>query len=983
MVKKIELKGKTYTANTLKALGDKLGVTTSVVKAFTESTGRIYIKDNNNLFGKIDLEDINVNKQLEKFDIKKISNAELIRLATQQYVTKFKRGDRIVEIGAKRLKGDDKITKAAINIKVVIRISDEIETRHLNVKSYSGTVKNISRLVYKEVTDYVRSFNVEVEIISYKPTVISKYTKQKLSYDIDEEELLKECPMDISKHFNVDINAGLGCVNNMIRKLTPFKPKLNDIVTRRELVKYCQDKIHLIIYSIGGVIIYDNNFNSKYNINFIDYAGHCYPLINGKLSRHKLKDVDTYKYCEDINSKMVKCYKNNKYIYDIKTSFLDENKKTCINSFICDDVQYINDNSDHKKFIKLSKKLMLDDVKIDPTIKIHKIFNIMEKNKNIDTFSYFPVDFKKPQVMHKTNNVIDYDKVVTIDSNKCYSHSLSILEFIISTDYRTSKITLGDDIKEIVDEYLYIAEPINNDNIFKQILMDSKNIYYGSHIKFCDTQGVKYILHEEITTTKHYNKYGEIINEIYNNVDEKTAKRICNISIGNFKASEKVITSSLEAIGIFRNSEIKVYNGIKYEIDEEHTLLMDSKETQTVKDIYNKAPINIQIKDKSRQLLFLKLKELNIKEKDIVQINTDAISYYGKLPDNLNDEIIGDWKEIPFKEIGKCSIYDNINNDATFTVKPNNNNKLNNCNAGFGKTFDIINTITKKHDDYIVLTPSHKTCAEYRHNNINCNVIQTYIYKNSIPKEKVIIVDEVGMFDEKAHNILIRCNLLGKLIIAYGDFNQLSPCDINADAESDNYNSKQYINMMFKRQSNTFRNMRNNFTEQYYNSIINETVKIDEEVLKHSCKNYHDADMILTYTKAERDIFNDKMMKRLKFKFGDIGSRVICKTNKLKHKDIYNSFNFKITSNESGNITLDDKINITNKQLINNFIPYYASTLYSFQGDEIRSYYYPESQLKYIKTGKMAYTIISRLKQDLLIKEKEEEKEGTIIVSFD
>ncbi len=955
-LKKIEFKGNTFTFKNDKELASKLNVPVKIAKEYREGKrSQIYVKDNLNRFAKINIKDAETNNVLNKFNIKKVSNLDLLQGSI------LKRDGKNIIIDNKKFKGNDKISLAQIYVDLQITISEDIVERQFNF-NYTGTINDLSNRINSEIQKYINDIEKDaksVNVLTANVGVFSRFTNQQFSYNNDTSTLEKMNPVDISTVFNVDINNGLGCVNNMIRKMTPFKPKFGDIVSRNELIKYCNDKIHLVVYSIKGNIIYDNNLDVKYKICFIDYAGHCYPLINGKLSKKKYSDVEKVEYC-NINKKIVECYEQCKFPYNITTQSFD--KETIINSFICDGIKYINSNSKHKKVVEILQTMCIDEEVKNPKVSLSAVFEILEKQNNINVESYFPVSFSKSQLEYKTNKKIDSKRVVSIDNNKCYSSCLSSLEYIISVDYRTATIKKEKEITEIVGHYLYVAEPIDNRDLKDNILMWQKNIYSGDFIIYCKEQGLNIAVYEEISTTKHINKYGGMIKDIYNFVDEKDAKTICNISIGKFKKETEVIDIN-EVIGIFKNDELKVYEGNRYKIDDNYSLLIDVCKRKTVKNIYNKAPINIQIKDESRKRIYDKIQELKINVDDIVQIKTDSISYYGKLPVVSNE--FGKWKENKFEEMGNVEF--RSNDYCTFEIEANNNNKLFNCNAGWGKTYDIIHEVTKKYKDSIVITPSHKTCEAYRKENINCNVIQAYIYQNKIPKEDVIIIDEIGLFSKNAHDIIIKCFELGKKIIAYGDFNQLPPTDCESDIKY--YNSLQYINMMFGNQEIYFKNMRNNFTEEYYKSLIDETINYIDEIKKYNCKKYYDADIILTYTKVKRDEYNDKMMKRNKLKLNSIGCKVICKTNALKYKNIYNGFNFIITNNESGGITLDSKINITKKQLFNNFIPYYASTLYSFQGQDIKSFYYPiddKKELYFIGSGKTAYTLISRLKQDIV-----------------
>ena len=123
-----------------------------------------------------------------------------------------------------------------------------------------------------------------------------------------------------------------------------------------------------------------------------------------------------------------------------------------------------------------------------------------------------------------------------------------------------------------------------------------------------------------------------------------------------------------------------------------------------------------------------------------------------------------------------------------------------------------MNKIIKEHESYIILTPSHSTLKEYKKLNLNCSVIQKYsMFGNDIPSEQTIIIDEIGMCGYQEMLFLTKCNLMGKQILAFGDFNQLLPVGSNH-----NFGCKNFLSYLFNKIDESYTNHRNNFTAESY-----------------------------------------------------------------------------------------------------------------------------------------------------------------------
>ncbi len=284
-----------------------------------------------------------------------------------------------------------------------------------------------------------------------------------------------------------------------------------------------------------------------------------------------------------------------------------------------------------------------------------------------------------------------------------------------------------------------------------------------------------------------------------------------------------------------------------------------------------------------------------------------------------------------------------------------------------------IHTVNK---GIIITTPSHATIKEYRKmNSVKCDVIQKFDYFNIIPTQHTIVVDEIGMVNGSGWNWLYKCKLLGKRIMCYGDRNQLLP-----PGSMKTYFSDNWINYFFKHFELLDTNYRNDFTKEYYDSLINST---DEEFLINEIKKYNtpnpeDADVIISFRNKAGGIrkkYNDLMCNKLNIKSKvDIGASLICNCNDLREYEVFNRYTGKtikqeIINNQIFYIIKDDDDDIEYKfteQQINKYFDFaYCRTLYSIQGASIPSFHYVEEDLqpgeRWI-TGRFAYTLISRLK---------------------
>jgi hypothetical protein len=202
-------------------------------------------------------------------------------------------------------------------------------------------------------------------------------------------------------------------------------------------------------------------------------------------------------------------------------------------------------------------------------------------------------------------------------------------------------------------------------------------------------------------------------------------------------------------------------------------------------------------------------------------------------------------------------------------------------------------------------------------------------------------------------DLLYKWYLLGKTITAYGDFRQLLPVKEYAP-----FNAQSWLDLMFSTQLVKNENHRNDFTPEYYDGLINDTLDIGAELLEYSTETPEDAEVIIAHRNEIVDAYNIRMAEyyNIEYELDDNGHitsiqpgvKLICKDNDLRDKNIYNNMMF-----DSETIDEDD---------LKHFKLAYARTLYNLQGDAVESFYVAPEDMDYFTQPRFAYTLISRLK---------------------
>ena len=775
-----------------------------------------------------------------------------------------------------------------------------------------------------------------------------------------------------------------------------------DGVSVNEIAEFAnKHKIHFRAYNINGICI-KNNIDIKPSksypaLNFIAYNNHLYP-INGK--EPKPTEIDFYSCSKVIKDQqedqdialedISELIKNNNTPAKIRI-----NDKLQITSFVSDKKLHIY-NSAYNKCLDILKTYGLEH-KIYANVNISRLFPIIEDRyikTNINSFFPLASKIKLTPLTYSNPNQTDCE-TTTIDKNLCYTSILHNLPYLIHFDFRRCVITKSP--TTITDHFLYIASPRTP----HFILMPNRNIYDGAYIKYCMSKNIDIELEYEMTADKSENYYTSMIDDLLKNHGKDITKQILNINIGRFQMQNTDKTTIYKVDNIYNNEEAQVglYDAPQKLEGEDYTtqffkrinedyVLKYTMEKQAPNIIHNRLPIACQIFNINRLAIYEKLIEIQEESKtniNILQIKTDSITIEGKFNvKNINTDIDG-WKYETYKPAQFSPPYDGCEENLFDNIQPmriNSNRSLTgldtstrtiyNCYAGAGKTYYIKNTIIPTvQDDYIVMTPTHASLQEFKKNELNCCIIDRYLIgglAGKLPKENNIIIDEHSMISKEAHNFLYKCVLAGKNIHSFGDYNQFPPVEPTNNTPHKIYNNPYYIKMMFNNTVVLDTNWRNDFTTSYYDSLINskDTQFLTEEVKKYSTKTYKTADVIIAYTNATVDKYNKLKMEDLKLKDDSPLLKIICTTNDLHAKGLYNNYETHIIRSDSEHIYIDGdllgspEIQIKRDEYVKFFKPAYAKTLYKSQGQSIKRIFYAPEDYKYIDNTS-AYVFISRL----------------------
>lgn len=887
-------------------------------------------------------------------------------------------------------------------------------------KEVSASASELSNdeLIKSFIEDY---FGQELDGDLTVANIIVDYFTQKSGQQLKLEnmKLFLGNPLKISNLYNEVIDKNYkDCVYDYLmdiwgKKLSnKQKIMLNDKRTINELYEFCcKYDIKLLAYDIAGNIIksyYPTKKQKKFkNLCFIAYNEHLYPLKNTALHKTYIEDKDLIlNNTTNIHDKFIDYLKEAKLPKVVKLS-----SDGLVQAFIEDGTIYF-ENKEFNECKKILSSLGFED-KLSWRTTFNNIANIIEpfylNGNHIDSYWTNSKDFVKGgfTYLSEQGNELLNEEYITIDKNKAYSNALLNLPFLIQVDFKTDEIYKYEG-NVIQEHYLYVVS-VKKSNI----LLPNTNIYSGHHINKCIENGLKlgvdFKILEFIETTRHENYYKQMVIDIYEKVkDQKIAKSIINIFIGKMERYNNV-NEFISLSKVINDEEMKTYEGNYHKIgcinNKNYYICLDTK---SVANVTNKKPIAIQIKDQARFTLFDFMKNNNIANNDVLQVKTDSITFKktnDKYKEYLSNDLDG-WKLENYKELISSRQYNKpelqLNYRNRELVKLKNKCPYKSVSmicgyAGNGKTYfvknKLIERIKKDNEKYLILTPSHDSSNEYRKDNLNCKVIQGYSFRGQIPDEKHIIVDEIGMVSSSDWLIIIKCILLGKYVYCFGDFNQLPPVKSKCITQN-------FINSLFDNLVWFGENYRNNFNTDYYKKLIKtkDTKFLEDEVAKVCEKTWSKDCMVVSYTNKKRHEFNRKICKKLNVPYIEvndkdgnlkrvkihpdvpIGTEIICNSNILGSKKIYNKFVYKITKKYEfeGSIMFEIDSGTSSHKVpyasIERYFDYtFCRTLYSIQGKSIEKINFID-KYHWINDNQRAYTFISRKKEKVDLTNKKEYK---------
>lgn len=938
---------------------------------------------NNGKMIKLNLADNPLPQLLRHFGVKRISNKKLVA-----------RKPTIINKNKILLKniGPNNFVELDIeyDIQLVWPSPGALEWRTPDSLTYRGYVDEIKDFMERAAEKYAEDAGATLVTFNYK--MFNRFDKKQLHWK--DGRLASNIVYNLTEWANIcyyDDLEGNNCVRVfLLRHYPKLKPEIlklgnNDGVTLREIITFChKNNIKFRAYDVIGTLKCGTNVvDLDYTgLSFICYNNHIYPLNGPVPVKKKFKKITT-KIVPNIMDLLHKFLKKKIIPSSIMIMHVPNDKKLKesnikVVSFRVNDIKYI-ENHEYNYCLDILKKFNLESFIYD-NINKNSLPSIIEKiyiKANIDSFIPNQKMLKKPGYSYSCDEIDPTRKISQMDPNLCYARALAELTFLAHTDWRTAKLTkITNQDHKMIDHFFYRATPT-----LHSFPMPDRHMYSGEYLKYCRSEGIEFTIDEELEAIPEVNNYGPMFEKMLEFIDYDTFKAMIVRYMGKF-AREPSIKGVYEFSGIFNEDFSKRVDGYSIPI-EQMNLKFEKRDVPA--NLTNRKLIDIQLKDQARRIIYEKMKELKLRDSDIVQIKTDSIAFYGKLPNGLCAKKWGFWKSENKEIVLRPNGYNELSDPSKMTffqVNTKNRKRIRNLHnryAGSGKTTEIIKKIKDEGiTDYIILSNSHQSLTKCRYENMNCDVIQKFILGNYIPKENYIFIDEFGCCIRQAHDLLYGMSKMKKNFECYGDFGQLFPYGEKEECDSLHYN--QYL---FNNVDNIFTNYRNNFSKEYYDKLQNCTSKdnLIKEVNRWSTKNLFEADVILCYRNITKRIYNEMMIDYLGKKWMDVGNKYICKTNKLFQRFAINDdrdigiWNHKILALVSFEgdlckmVSEDNLIYLIKKsELKSNFDLAYALNLHQFQGSDTPSFYWtPEDNWIFgnNECGRNAYTLISRLKVPL------------------
>lgn len=737
-----------------------------------------------------------------------------------------------------------------------------------------------------------------------------------------------------------------------------------------------------------------------------------------------------------------------------------------ISAYKKDNICYIKDDED-KTNRNLNNLCAFMHIPYSTYINECNFINVLLKNRNIkEKKSFFLYDHTSKEYLYNSGETVeDEANFKTMDMNLCYPNILIKLDKIPIINNLINKISKFDISEEITENYYYSIKILKNDSF--NLYIRNSDIYAGYYLALPEILPTikKMLINKEIEIIDKIecewidNPYKDILEEmlsIIKNTDNKndmrkTIKKCINRFIGKFELSSKQNIIYEKNYELIKNKpetcHINDQNKV-YKFNDEYLISYESEEKNNYgfNLLENHKPLRTLIINMCGYLVIKLINEFNIDEKDILQINTDGITYrnYKNDPEdeyNLNtknkkrkpeDEIYYSGKYNYIEEYIEKNNEDNkhllyglkmdeykpkkvnyyINDTFSFTnniIKPNNKFECVLKYAGSGKSHSIKEHIKQYDNNYIILAPLRKVLKIYK--NLNKKTVQHFTRNYIIPEQDNIIIDEAFLINNKDFKFVMTWALkFNKNIFLFGDPKQLPPVEKTTNKQLLNLEFLKSISTLYTDYNKIDINYRNNFTFDIYNELIKngytqaEIIKLICYFINDRCdttKKYYN----ICYRNDTKDKVNNLMLEQNKQTFNKeeikgLNIPIISKKNfKVKTNNylVCSKDEFILNCIDSKYLLtcIDDEednkkiIEITFDELIKYFDVAYCYTLYYIQGQTLDNFnfilddvYFLQSDNQFNIKGAL-YTLISRIKEELTEKKITIDDINEILLSYE
>lgn len=727
-------------------------------------------------------------------------------------------------------------------------------------------------------------------------------------------------------------------------------------------------KVNHIIYTRFGSVMKKQIYDDQRNIFYcIITNNHIYGLERSELKMFleytKIDSDITIMNIEQLTQPL-DYYTNNHQVKYIKfgTDVVKENNKVVDIKLVPKTITVTNKLNSEEGTIFMNAKLYEATqfyLKIDPKMIITSKFSALKPLLHIaerhGLFSSCTDGWNTPKPINISNKYTGpIDNIYSLDVNTAYTTELIKLEYIPVIDQLSECGKYID--QDIIDTHLYWVSKV--EPILSTIL--STGICSGYRLNGLPK---KYKISHWFKPHLIENPYSDFVSKMLQ-TNKIITKETVNIFIGMVQRYLNEGTPSF----IFKDIIINE-NELEFCNENDKVVFIDN-----VHVVYNECvskkkhiktnmlPLAHYIVDRITRKIRTEIKLLSEQNliDQIISVRTDCIMYKGRKPNKpLGPTIFGGFKIIDNK-ISENIIYRPFDALKEFALQKFDKNEfaldqdyLLDCIAGSGKTTyflkNVIPTLQETNKKFFV------ACAQwspivgaYKNFDITSMSRLMKLGKvNGLPfyAYEYILIEEVGLLSSYMSRWLYDNVGRDQRLIVAGDRKQLIPVkDPLKSVPLDSiliqhiFGSKICLKQNYRNRydpKTDYKNMRNGtFVETTYE--LDFTKKIDEH-----CWN-------IVYHNETKDKFNKHISRNWTDKIGNlpikINARVICKTNKMKHRKIYNKQIFNVVSYDDKEIVLklfeeesndEDLYSIIPDEYEEHFNLAYALTLYCVQGRSI------------------------------------------------